>query len=455
MLGSGLKKPLNLLVAPVYPDIKRTIPRFVWSRKHWQVDVGATTKETEPYTNFIEPAVLAQSRDYNKTVYGQPSDRNIVNAAFRPPLISYYEDIGPLSRVPTKIEPVIPNINIGTADHGGFAAMNNRVNITEKTITDKVKNGVIEPTFYAPMDLPADNSVLPDLELKLPSVTGHAGWVFPSYNTQESPDIDLGDEKLQAVPIQAGYTPNISMDGPHGFENYETVDNRPSYSATSGVNTPIEFNAPVAVETFELLHNRPQISASAGINPQIQLNSETPTVELFHNLPQTSASAGINTQIHLNSETPDIELSHNRPQTSVSSGINTQIRFDAETPTAELLEKLGETPIYIPNPVSETGYKTTTTLYSDEDQYIKEAHPSFSYSVPPEDPAFRTRNETTLRPHFQEKLQPLKSYGQISQTGAFIPRAGVEMYRESLRDSSDRRKPNKYEVQKKKVRYRF
>ena len=119
VLGNGIKKPLNMIENPVYPDIKKGPPRFVWSRKYWQVDPGATMRDTEPITQFIEPAVLAQSRDYNKTVYGQSSHKDIVNAAFRPPLLDYYEDIGPLNRIPATTKAIIPHINPSTAGHGG------------------------------------------------------------------------------------------------------------------------------------------------------------------------------------------------------------------------------------------------------------------------------------------------------------------------------------------------
>ena len=454
----GMKKPLNNIENPVYPDIKKGPPRFVWSRKHWDVDTGATIRNTEPYTQFIEPAILAQSRDYNKTVYGQSSHKDIVNAAFRPPLQSYYEDIGPLSRVPATIETIIPHINPGTAGHeggtSGYTARNQRISNVDKALTDRIKAGEWRPTFYAPIEVPLDNSVLPDLEVKLPPISVHSGWNFPSYNTQETPNIDLGEEKLQAIPIKTGFNSGVTIDGPRGIENYETYDNHPRYSVTAGINTPAEMNAPIELENLELSRTLPEYSVSAGMNTPIEIHGETPILELDYNRPQYSADAGMNTPIEINTEAPILDLGYNRPQYSADAGMNTPIEINAETPTIELFTKLGETPITVLHPGSENGYKTEVPMYFNEDEYIQENLPRVSYVVPSEEPVFRTRNVETLKPHFRRKLEPLKSYGNISQSGGAIPRSGIEMFRETLRDESrPRRKPSKYEVVKKQKKY--
>ena len=457
---SGIKKPLNAIENPVFPDIKKAPPRFVWSRKHWQVDPGAVLRDTEPYVQFIEPAILAQSRDYNKTVYGQSSHKEIVNANFRPPLIRQYEDLEPLTRIPAKVNPVLPHINPGTAGHdggtSGYTAKNQRSNDIESALTDRIKSGEMRPTFYAPMDVPIDNSVLPDLEAKLPPISVHSGWQFPSYNTQEHPEIDLGEEKIEALPIQTGFTPSFTIDGPHGFENYQAHENRPTYSATAGMNNPFEFNAPNSSESLELYRNLPETSVDAGMNTPYQFNGEMPEIELFDNRPQVSVSAGMNTPIEIDGEQYSPELYYNRPQYSADAGMNTPIEINAEAPDIELYEKLGETPIYVINPGSEEGYKTEIDMHADEVQFIQENRPNFSYVIPSEEPLFRTRNVETQKPHFREKLQPVKSYGQVSQSSGAIPRAGIEMFRETLKETAGRRtRPNKYEVKKKKSVYRF
>lgn len=367
----GIKKPLNMMENPVYPDIKKAPPRFVWSRKHWDVDVGQTLRETETMTQFYEPAVLAQSRDYNRTVYGQSSHRDIVNAEFRPPLLSPYEDLGPLSRVPATIHAIIPHINPSTAGHdgtSGYTAKNQRVNNIEKALTDRIKAGEWRATFYAPIDMPMDNSVLPDLEMKIPSVSAHAGWEIPVRINAPIKTPDLGDEKLN-VPLQSGYRTDLRLNGNTGRENLELRHNRPQVSATAGMNNPVLIDAETRVD-FDLDYNRPQVSATAGINTPIQINAD------------------------INGDAINLE---------------TQI----------------VAPIGVLNPGSESGYKERMEAYTNVETYIGDNRPMYSYAVPAEVPAFREQNVLTHRPNMRQRLQPQKSYGQISQSGGYVPRAGL------------------------------
>src|SRR5271154_1968142 len=94
-----LKKPLNALDNPVYPDIRSTGPRFYDSGKHWTVDVGKTMSQVEFQPGYLDYALLAQERDYNQRIYGKSSNKDVVNKAFRPPLITL-EDTLPLNRIP-------------------------------------------------------------------------------------------------------------------------------------------------------------------------------------------------------------------------------------------------------------------------------------------------------------------------------------------------------------------
>lgn len=422
---SGLKKPLNMLEGPVYPDIKKGPPRFVWSRKFWQVDQGATMRDTEPYTQFIESAVLAQSRDYNKTVYGQSSHKDIVNAEFRPPLLSYYEDIGPLTRVPATIYAIVPRINPGTADHGagtsGYSAKNERASDVPGALTDRIKNKEWRPTFYAPMEIPQDNSILPDLEAKLPSVSANAGWNFNVFIPPLSEvDYDAGDDRLGRIPFRTGYD-GVKLDGPHGRENYTTNYNRPQVSATAGSNNPISISTPLPVENFELGYNRPQVSVASGVNNPMLIDAETPTYELHDK----------------------------RPRVSVTAGMNTPMNIDAETYVDDLDTKLGRAPLTVINP--ETDFKTEASVYNDIDRYVQQNRPHYSYVVPSHEPVYRERNVDTHHPHFREKLQTEKSYGQISQSSGAIPRAGIEQPRTSLGGKRN----NPYKVTKKKASYKF
>ena len=121
MNGSqSMRKPLNMLEAPVFPDIRRGPPRFRNAGKAWKVDTGRAMMETGNYTEELYGhAVLVQPYDYNKTIYGQSSHRDVVNKSFRPPPRSPYFDEMPLSRLPaTAAGPIIPRNNPGTTSDG-------------------------------------------------------------------------------------------------------------------------------------------------------------------------------------------------------------------------------------------------------------------------------------------------------------------------------------------------
>jgi len=408
--GAGIKKALNQISGPIYPDIKQGPPRFVWSRKHWDVDVGATMRDTEPITQFYESAVLAQSRDYNsQTAYGKSSHKDIVNANFRPPLIDQYEDLGPLTRIPATTRAIIPHINPSTVSDGGtsgYIAKNERASDIEGALSDRVSGGQWRPTFFAPIEVPMDNSILPDLEAKLPSVSVFSGCKFPvnvGYDATQGmswadvQSITMGDKPSPL--IDAGYTTKVRLDGESGFENFTLGDNRPRVSASAGMNTPV------------------------------RLDMDTPIPILDDNRPHVSASAGMNTPVRLDMDTPIPILNDNRPMVSADAGISTPVRLDMESPyeTMELSTKIEQTPVMVLNPGSENGYHERQNMYSRPDDYIQDKRPSYSYVIPGEEPIYREKNEMTYRPHFHEKLQASKSYGQLSQSGGAIPRSGMNI----------------------------
>lgn len=224
--GAGIKKPLNTMEVPIFPDIKKGPPEFKSAGKHWNVDVGRTLLELGP--QHLDHAVLAVSRDENKTRYGQSSHRDYVNEAFRPPIITL-EDTLPLNRQPRK--QVVPRINPGTADAGGFAAKNEKKNDTLDHITDKVStaywdSGYYAPEFgddnsrrndmeratktfmhstfrdsgyYHPIDVPVDNSVLPDLKRNMPEYSVCAG--FETYVTIDAPVQEITLKEKQYTPV--------------------------------------------------------------------------------------------------------------------------------------------------------------------------------------------------------------------------------------------------------------
>ena len=155
--GGGIKRPLNTLENPTYPDIRRGPPRFRSAGKHWKVDVGATLMDQYANRQLTEGTLLIQSRDYNKTIYGQSSHRDVVNKNFRPPLLDPIKDFYPLSRLPR--ERVIPRLNPGTAggSTSGFASQNMRPNGLEKYYEHRLKPGSMGVTHYAPPSLVVEN----------------------------------------------------------------------------------------------------------------------------------------------------------------------------------------------------------------------------------------------------------------------------------------------------------
>jgi hypothetical protein len=338
--GAGIKKPLNLLTGPVYPDIRKGPPRFAWSGKHWTVDTGSTLRDTEAYTQFIEPAVLAVSRDYNKTQYGQTSFKDIVNAEFRPPLSNVYEDSEPLTRMPTKMYAIVPLINPSTAGHDGgtssYTAQNERSNNVESALTDRVKEARSRPTVYCPMDIPIDNSVLPDLEMNLPSISAHSGWNVPFLSSFDNgaiyvPSRATTDNKV-TPNLDAGNNFGVTVDGPNTMEHFQLDYVNPQVAASAGNNFGFTVDGDNVMEHFQLGYVNPQVAVTAGNNFGITVNGENATPNLDYVNPQVAASAGHSTQFTANLEgygnvTP---LNYVNPQVAASAGYSSQFTANGD-----------------------------------------------------------------------------------------------------------------------------
>ena len=71
--GMGLKKPLNVLSSPIYPDIKQQIQNFKSAGRFWNVDVGQTLIDTEGSTFLLGDSILSKSYRDNIDKYGQSS----------------------------------------------------------------------------------------------------------------------------------------------------------------------------------------------------------------------------------------------------------------------------------------------------------------------------------------------------------------------------------------------
>ena len=458
-----MKKPLNQIEVPAYPDIKKGPPRFVWSRKHWVADPGAVMRDAEPFTQFYENAVLVQSRNYNETQYGKSSHKDVVNAEFRPPLISPYEDNYAITRIPCTIHAIVPHINPTTADDTGgttsYQAKNQRPSDIEGALTDRLKDATWRPTFYAPMDAPVDNSVLPDLDITMPSISVQSGWEIP-YNSGlagVNPVIPLR-EQIFTTPLQTAPQPPVLINGENkNIENFTLISTLPSYSASSGANptykttiynenvklgTTSGFTTPFSSGTnstfyldgdveyiSELSKTLPNYSTTAGSNVSYTSHFEDHTPNLNRKQPSYSMTSFSSTEYTNTSPNPEIHLEYNRPQVSVTSGGDTNFSSHFEERSYDLQSKLDSMPISVINPGSEFGYFENNESVQTLENKVRQNKPNYSYYIPQEVPTYREKNEMTHTPSFIEKLQAEKSYGSIAQSGGFIPRFGVDMPR--------------------------
>lgn len=394
--GQGRKKPLNNLEAPVKPDIRKGPPRFVWTRKYWKVDTGRTQAQVE-HTPLQDAAILYQSRDYNKQhAYGKHASYNVfVNQEFRPPLIER-DDILPLSRLP---RPVVTDarINPGTAFSSGnnaFADQQNMIQGIEKFITNRVKEGQIRPTFFSPIDMPLDNSNLPDLSQKLPSTSASANFNFPTM------DADPGNRDL-ILPYKQLHT-----------------------SATAGIS-PIRLDSHNSQRDLELSYTNPQVSVSSGGNNLYTISSIegfTP-IELDYVSPQISAIATPNYRDLTKKNNIEFELREKGPQVSASSGFTTlpesdvtPIEYDLETKIA------GTQPAFAYTKGASTfDDKSAKISVRGSEEKMGKRLDTYSYSVPN-----NSGLKTDLRniPEFRKKVASLEGYTpSIPQSS--IPRAGI------------------------------
>ena len=384
--GAGQKKPHNVIQGPIYPDIKRDPSGstgrtghlgFTWSRKHWNVDAGATLRDLEHNRQAYEHAVLAQSRAYNsQTRYGVSSHREAVNKNFRPPLVTV-EDTEPLSRLRRFI--TVPRVNPGTADNEsslGFATQNQRPTGIPGHLTDRVKKGEWRPTFFCPVDGPLDNSVLPDLELTLPA-----------------------------------------------------------HEARAGVNNPIQIDGEVKhVEDFA--YTQPQGSVTAGTNVPLRMDGDQPLQHLVldSKRPETWSHAGINTPIHIDGEQrQQLDLPYNRPQGTTTAGMNTPLTISSRDPREFQLEFNVKPDMQITtNPSAEWMDINAQEATPDQVSKVQYTLPQVSYTVPASTGYAHENHRSTADSIHRYYRQKLNGFGPYHTKG-HIPRKGVEQRTVALR----------------------
>ena len=396
--GSGVKKPLNIVEGPMFPDIKQALPRFVDAGKHWTVDTGATVLDTGHLDQTLNGAILAQSRSYNQSVYGQSSFKDVVNKNFRPPLLSQ-DDFLPLSRQPRKI--VVPRINpSGVAD--SYFTQNNRLGEIDSFLTDRIKSGEWRPTFFAPITFPNDsNALIPDLELTLPHYAAPSG-----VNTPVRLDAPL------QLPVLTG-----------GRENFTLL-------LDSGVNIPFVLDGDV-VRDFDLPLKRPHYKADAGVNTPVTLDMETPLtqLDLAENRPRYSAGAGMNNPALLDMETSltQLDLKENRPRYSAEGRMNTPVQLNMETPLVNLVfqSQLDSKLFANPGTAVFDGHDYTEGGRAQLEK-VGETLPQVSYTVPPKTSVTASNNRSIPSSFAGMRDTVSPDTSSYTSSGA-IPRSGLEV----------------------------
>lgn len=276
-----LKRPLNALEAPVYPEFKARMPIFRWAGKNWKAKAGEIVRDTEHDQNLYSYAVLTQPRDYNQRVYGISSERDPVNLNFRPPLRTMEDDL-PLSRQPRPL--VVPRINPGLSGDGGqlgWGVQNMSISGMEKFLTDRVKGLDIFPTAHCPYEIGLHDGLypttLPDLEVHLPLTNVGMndalmlGRGTGGYTADAPPDMGVErftreEDKLQLAGDPGRSYGGFTVNGMTGLENLELDRKLPEHSLHSGINPQYTVTPLSGLENTTLERNIPGYSVTAGAN---------------------------------------------------------------------------------------------------------------------------------------------------------------------------------------------
>lgn len=429
----GFKRPTNQIENPVYPDIRKAPERWRNAGKHWMVDMGAVTLNTEIYNNLNMAAggVLAQDRDFNKQMFGGASSYQDKIVNFRPPLLNYYDDVHPQHMVPCTTKPIFGHLNPTTVVVGGtsaYLADNDRPIDTDKYI---IKGKVGCQGAVAGSNFRIDNSlsdhVLPDLELKLPQVSADSGY-HPQYrdNTNHyNNDIEIDYQKPEYYS-NAGYNNLFTTTGENGMEYFELTDTIPQVSASAGIQS-VYRDFQTDGYTPDLQLKLPQISASAGTEYNYRPSNLPETlIELETNLPEVYAEAGHNYRYQPSGiQETVIDLEDNIPQVAASSGYKfnyTTIDLNGN----DILQKqvTDQTKAFTPLSTNPHYTYSSNNTEINPDRYIHNDRPQISQGAGYQ-PQFKDHENALRRQmYYREKLQPAKIIG-LEQATANRPQYGI------------------------------
>lgn len=178
-----LKQPLNMVEQPVAPFIKKNPPRFVWSKRKNNVDVGLILRDTETDTQRYDNAVLSVPYDHSSNKYGVRSWRGpYVDEGFRPPLTDPEFDGVALSRLNR------PRTQARTNPTAPYKTQNDHDPDVGSYIQSTVINSGVKANIQLRRESPEDLYQNPQLEFNRPQTSSTAN---QSYNYRNAPRRDI------------------------------------------------------------------------------------------------------------------------------------------------------------------------------------------------------------------------------------------------------------------------
>lgn len=321
------KKPQNVIESPIQPCIQRDPPRYYQTDKYSIVHADDIMRKQGDDPNNFDGMILAVSKTENQTRYGRSSYTPKVNKEFRPPLRGQCDNY-PLSRMPHPTVSVRLNPD-ACCTLQQFSARNAYTDTCTQVWQDDmivpVKTNVQAYQVYAK---PREDVVVPDLQMKLPSVNASSRCSVPVRSQNNIFSVTLED-KNPSVDVTSGI--NIPM--VEGFTpiDYELEDNQPAVSVGAKIQPPYSaFQTPL--RDVELSYTNPQVSAGSKATVPYYLPVEDADVMLDDNNPQVSAHTGFKPPALFSTEIPIKDLEYVNPQTSVSLNMDCPLKIQDYNP---------------------------------------------------------------------------------------------------------------------------
>lgn len=302
---SATKKPLNMIEAPIYPDIRKAPPKVKTAGKHWTVDVGLSGIAYGVHDPFDKVAILAQ--DYDANTRGKTSMRSIVNATLRPPPVDLTQSFA-LHKIPVRMVSAIRGREFNGAPsefHSHDPADLVNQSQIRKAITDRIKSIEVSSGYSSDYKT-STKDMLPNvhekvLELNLPSISVSSGYSntydlteldSSGYNKElvanlPSTSVTSGfshiaiDDNLNGVAVDLKPTTKMGFADTSGYEGYSHIDVS-EYAPENGVKDTIlsssasaGFAGPELPISYEPIgHITTKIKTSAEAIPEYQYKSD-------------------------------------------------------------------------------------------------------------------------------------------------------------------------------------